>query len=54
MDGVQFLVACFFFYYLYHFHYSLFGNFLHLDSDPPGIQVLADVITGDVPVTDIQ
>ena len=41
-------------YYLYPFHCSLMGNFLHLDSDPPGIQVLVDIITGDVPVTEMR
>jgi len=34
-------------------HCSLVVNFLHLDSDPPGVEVLADFITGDVPVNEI-
>ena len=35
-----------------HSH-SLMTNFLHLDSDPPGVQVLAEIITGYIPVTEI-
>jgi len=50
------MVFIFFVVYVYtslSLHCSLVVNFLHLDSDPPGIQVLADFVTGDIPVTEI-
>jgi len=49
------MVFSFFVVYVYFpsLHCSLVVNFLHLDSDPPGVEVLADFITGDVPVTEI-
>lgn len=32
---------------------SLVTNFLHLESDPLGVQVLAEIINGNVPVIEI-